>query len=163
MKVTSFMIEVHIFKKTQYGIRYLILKRAAGEIYPGLWQMVTGRIRRGEKAYLAALREITEETGLKVKKLWVIPYINSFYAPVRNEVCMIPVFAALADRKSEVRLSVEHSEFRWVKREDALRAFAWHGQRESLKIIHNYFTGRKKVLYFSEINAEGAAAKKKSL
>jgi len=69
------MIEAHIFCKKKNGIEFLLLKRNEKEIYPGLWQMVTGKIRKGEKAYKTALREIKEETGLKPKRFWVTPNV----------------------------------------------------------------------------------------
>ena len=36
---------------------------------PGLWQMVTGKMKDGETAYQTALREIKEETTLKPDKV----------------------------------------------------------------------------------------------
>ena len=75
------MIEAHIFRETENGIEFLLLKRASNQIYPGIWQMVTGKIEGEEKAHQTALREIKEETGLLPVQLWVAPTINSFYEP----------------------------------------------------------------------------------
>ena len=47
-----------------------MLQRADNEeIYPGLWQIVSGGIEQGEKAYEAAAREVREEIGGEPKKL----------------------------------------------------------------------------------------------
>jgi dATP pyrophosphohydrolase len=61
MKIVSTMIEAHIFRESEKGIEFLLLKRSEGQPYPGLWQMVTGKIKT-ESAHQTALREIKEET-----------------------------------------------------------------------------------------------------
>ena len=84
MQIISNMIESHIFREVKNGIEFLLLKRSDNQIYGGLWQMVTGKIKEGEKAYQTALREIEEETCLKPIKLWVVPNVNSFYSHENN-------------------------------------------------------------------------------
>ena len=84
MQIISNMIESHIFREVKNGIEFLLLKRSDNQIYGGLWQMVTGKIKEGEKAYQTALREIEEETRLKPLKLWVVPNVNSFYSHENN-------------------------------------------------------------------------------
>ena len=76
MKFISTMIEAHVFRESVNGIEFLLLKRAENQVYPGLWQMVTGKIEDNEKAYQTAIREIKEETGLTPLQLWVAPTIN---------------------------------------------------------------------------------------
>ena len=44
MNIVSTMIEAHIFRESENGIEFLLLKRSEGQPYPGLWQMVTGKI-----------------------------------------------------------------------------------------------------------------------
>lgn len=152
MNVTSFLIETHIFRKVNDDLQFLLLKRAVNEKYPGMWQMVTGTIDdNNEKAFQTALREIKEETGLTPVKFWIVPNINSFYSPEKNEICMIPVFAALVDEKSKVEISHEHSEFKWVSKEEALKMLAWPGQRISVEIIYEYFSNQRSFLKFVEI------------
>ena len=65
MKIIDDIIEAHIFRLVEDRLEFLLLRRAADEeVYPGVWQPVTGRMHEGEKAWEAALREIKEETGL---------------------------------------------------------------------------------------------------
>ena len=71
MQIISDMIEAHIFREVKNGIEFLLLKRNENQIYPGLWQMVTGKMKDGETAYQTAIREINEETSLKPEKFWV--------------------------------------------------------------------------------------------
>lgn len=151
MNVASSLIEVHIFRKIGNDLEFLLLKRAPNEKYPDLWQMVTGSIEN-EDAHQTALREINEETGLTPIKFWVVPNINSFYSPERDVIIMIPVFAVLVDGKQKVIISEEHSEFKWVKKEEAIKLLAWPGQRQSVEIICEYFTNQQSFLKFVEIH-----------
>ena len=58
LTIISNMIEAHIFRMKKGKIEFLLLKRSENEIYPGLWQMVSGTIHKGETASQTALREI---------------------------------------------------------------------------------------------------------
>jgi dATP pyrophosphohydrolase len=138
MEIISNMIEAHIFRETENGLEFLLLKRAKGEIYPGLWQMVTGKVELGETAYEAALREIKEETGLKPGRLWVVPNVNTFYSHEMNTITLLPVFAAKVDDKESVKLSEEHTQSNWYKPEEAKSNLAWEGQRQSVDLITRY-------------------------
>ncbi len=148
------MIEAHIFRETENGIEFLLLKRANNQIYPGLWQMVTGKIEGEEKAHQTALREIKEETGLLPVQLWVAPTINSFYEPKDEYICLLPVFAARVEREAKVILSEEHTEYKWVGKDDAKKLLAWPGQREAVDIIEDYFLNEKSFFHFVEIKVE---------
>ena len=55
MKITSNLIEVHIFRRNKNELEFLAMKRIEGGPYPNIWQMVTGEIQRNEKAYKTAL------------------------------------------------------------------------------------------------------------
>lgn len=152
MHLTTFLIEAHIFRQIDENqIEFLLLKRSDGEIYSGVWQMVTGSIDKNEKAYQTAIREIKEETNLSPKQFWVVPNVNSFYEPKKDYICMVPVFAALVDLDCQVTISNEHSEYKWVNLEEAKKLLAWRGQRNSVDIIYEYFTKEKSFLNFVEI------------
>jgi dATP pyrophosphohydrolase len=151
MKVISNLIEAHIFREENGELEFLLLKRASYQYYPNLWQMVSGKIKEGEKAYQTALREIKEETNLIPEKLWIAPNINSFYSPDDEYISLIPVFAAKVSQDSEVIISSEHSEFKWVNKDEAKNFLAWEGQRKSVDVIAEYFISRKSFLNFVEI------------
>ena len=149
--IFSNLVEAHVFRETKNGIEFLLLKRSETEIYPGLWQMVSGKIHEGEKAFETALREIKEETGLIPNKFWTAPNVNSFYYPEGDYISMLPVFAALVESNSEVKISDEHTEYKWTKPAEAKEMLAWVGQRNSVDIITEYFTEEQSFLKFVEI------------
>jgi len=150
MNIISNMIEAHIFREVENGIEFLLLKRSEDQPYPGLWQMVSGKIKKGEKAYETALREIKEETGLVPLQLWVAPTVNSFYEPKNEFICLLPVFAARVDSPI-VKLSDEHTEYKWVKQNEAQKLLAWEEQRKAVQIIEDYFLNEKSFFHFVEI------------
>lgn len=150
MEIISNLIEAHIFREVENGIDFLLLKRSEDQPYPGIWQMVTGKIKENEKAYQTALREIKEETGLVPLQLWVAPTVNSFYEPKNEFICLLPVFAVRIDSQ-KIRLSDEHTEYKWVKKEEAKKLLAWEGQRKAVQIIEDYFLNAKSFFHFVEI------------
>lgn len=150
MEVVSYLIEAHIVFLTDQGIKFLLLKRAKNEVFAGVWQMVTGTVEEGEKGYETALREIKEETGLSCSEMFVVPHMNSFYSPKKDHVCMVPVFVAVVDSEY-VKLSGEHSEYKWVDSDTAKKLLAWQGQRKSVDTIYEYFTNEKSLLEFVKI------------
>ena len=150
MNIVSTMIEAHIFRESENGIEFLLLKRSEGQPYPGLWQMVTGKINENEKAHQTAIREISEETGLCPVQLWVAPAVNSFYEPKDEYICMLPVFAARVET-DHVKLSDEHTEYQWVDKTTAQKLLAWEGQRKAVQIIEDYFLNEKSFFHFVEV------------
>lgn len=150
MNIVSTMIEAHIFRESEKGIEFLLLKRSDGQPYPGLWQMVTGKIKENEKAYQTAIREIKEETGLSPLQLWVAPTVNSFYEPKDEYICLLPVFAARV-KANEIKLSDEHTDYQWVDKSTAQKLLAWEGQRKAVQIIEDYFLNEKSFFHFVEI------------
>ncbi|MCH7723138.1 MAG: NUDIX pyrophosphatase [Bacteroidetes bacterium] len=152
MNIISNLVEAHIFRETENGIEFLLLKRAADQIYPGVWQMVSGKINDNEKAFETSVREIEEETGLTPEKMWVAPKVNSFYSAVSDTICLIPVFAAQVAKDSNVIISAEHSECTWVNPREAKELLAWDGQRRAIDLIEEYYLNEKSLLKFIKID-----------
>jgi len=151
MNIKSKIIEAHIFKIVDNELQYLLLKRSETEIYPGIWQMVTGEIEVNETAYECAIREIKEETGLSPKEFFIVPNINSFYSEINDSIIMVPVFAARVESKSKVKISDEHSDYVWASINEAKKLLAWPGQINSIQIIEDYFTNKKNFLNFVKV------------
>ena len=151
MNIISNLIETHIFRETENGIEFLLLKRAEDQIYPAVWQMVSGKIKESEKAFETSLRELKEETNLIPLKMWVAPKVNSFYSSQTDSICLIPVFAVHVKKDSKVIISDEHSEYKWVTPNEAKRSLAWYGQRKAVDLIEEYFLNEKSFLKFIEI------------
>jgi len=140
--IVSRVVEACVFKIAHDGPKYLLLKRSENDtIYPGMWQLVTGSMKEGERAVDAALREFREETGLVAKRFWVVPFVNSFYVPVNDAIHLSPVFAVEVPEEARVTLSHEHTEFSWCSFENAKQKLVWPGQRYAVELVHEYIVG----------------------
>lgn len=152
MELNASMIEAHISRKRKGKIEFLMLKRGEKAKYPGLWQMVTGKIKKDEKAYETVLREVKEETNMVVEKLFIVPNVNSFYSSVNDTINFVPVFLCLVSENDDVKISKEHCKFRWVSNNKAMKMIAWPGQQKSLSIIYSFLTKKEKEIRFVEIS-----------
>lgn len=151
MDIVSNLIEAHIFRESESGIEFLLLQRNEDQIYPSVWQMVSGKIERNEKAFETSLRELKEETNLTPLKMWVAPKVNSFYSSGDDSICLIPVFAIQVENNAKVKISGEHSDYKWVTPNEAKKLLAWYGQRRAVDLISEYFLNEKSFLKFVEI------------
>ena len=141
-RIESRIVEVCIFSIGEQGPEYLLLRRSPDEaLFPGIWQFVSGSLEEGENAAAAARREMGEETSLVPDEFWVAPHVNSHYDPSRDALNLTPVFAARVPPGSVPKLSPEHSEYLWCDLESAARRLLWPGQREALRIVHEYIVG----------------------
>ncbi len=146
------MVEVCVFSLTADRPSYLLMRRSESEqLYPGLWQYITGSIEPGETAVEAALREMREETGFEPRRFWIVPFVNSLYDRAKDIVEMLPVFCAQVDAGLVPKLSSEHSVCDWLPYPEAHRRLIWPGQREGLTIVHEYIVGGQKAADFGKI------------
>lgn len=144
------VVDCHIFKKVESNIKYLLLKRSSTQIYPNIWQCVTGKIKKNESAHKAALRELKEETGLKPKNLWTIDQVNHFFEAKHNRMNLIPIFGAeVADM--QIKLSIEHSDYRWCDVEEGIKLLLWNQQKSGLNTFNKMLTSESKKLELSQI------------
>ena len=60
--ITIRVVDCYVFRQTDGGLRFLLLKRNKDKLYEHLWQGVAGKIEGNETASEAAIRELREET-----------------------------------------------------------------------------------------------------
>jgi 8-oxo-dGTP pyrophosphatase MutT (NUDIX family) len=111
-----------------------VLQRAEGTRCTGAWEVVHGRIERGERPEVAAVREVREETGLEAERLYVIT-VQPYYLKATQTVQLAVVFAAFVREPAVVALGSEHSGFEWLDVDAALARFAWPRERAALAEI----------------------------
>ena len=149
-KVKVKQVDSYIYRKTASNPLYLMLKRSPGKYYEHLWQGVAGKIEKGETAIQTVIRELNEETGMKPKKIFAADHIANFYDARNDRILMVPIFG-IEVVTSEVQLSDEHSDYKWVSFEEALNLLTWKGQKEGLRIVHDEITNEDNRAKWSEI------------
>ncbi|HEY7637453.1 MAG TPA: NUDIX domain-containing protein [Gemmatimonadales bacterium] len=126
------LVDVYVLRGTGEALECLVLQRAAGGRCPGSWETVHGHIEGDELPDQAARRELREETGLVPLKLYNLSRVECFYQHRRDEVALVPVFAAIVDSKAEARVSEEHDRAEWLPWRQAEARFSWPRERRAI-------------------------------
>lgn len=117
-----------IYRKVQGRVLFLILKHANG----GHWSLAKGHTEPGESEIQTALREIDEETGLRVKlKTGFREVIR--YSPSRDVEKTVVFFLAKAKGK---KVKLQESEILnavWLELDDALKLVSHKDTAEVLR------------------------------
>lgn len=135
--LSAHAIDVYPYRRTGTGAtEWLVLRRAAGRSDVGRWRQVGGKIRPGETAWEAALRELAEETGWRpgtgLLEMWALPSVNTFYEVAEDRVVLAPAFAAHVE--GEPTLDDEHDAWAWHPAETAASSLAWSEPARLLRL-----------------------------
>ena len=103
--------------------RYLLLRRAASKDFGAdAWECPTGRVDQGEGFEQAAHREVCEELGIEMQIDGILGTTHFYRGPALPEYELVGVvFLCSIPEPLEPQLSAEHSEYRWLSGEEALR------------------------------------------
>jgi 8-oxo-dGTP pyrophosphatase MutT (NUDIX family) len=112
--------------------RILVLQRGHGTRCTGAWEMVHGRLDGEERPEDAALREVAEETGLSVSRLYNLG-CHAFYLHRQGFVNVAVVFAGVVDSTAPVTLGGEHSTGMWLLPSAAEERFSWPRSRQVVR------------------------------
>ncbi len=132
------LVECWVFRVRGGALEFLLVHRAQGRIFAGLWQPVTGSIDEGESVPLAALREVAEETGFAgpdVEACYDLDQVAAFYDEGSDALLLSALFAVRVRPEAALRLSSEHDEGRWVDAETALRLAVWPAYADAIARI----------------------------
>ncbi len=152
------LIECWLFRVPEAGpVEDLLLRRAPGRIFAGLWQCVTGGVEAGERVPETALREVLEETGLVPASLlgfYDLDMAYEFYDEGPDGMVVAAAFAARVAPDAAISLSHEHDEARWARREEALRLAIWPAYAEAMDRIERRLLDPASARWF-EMTREG--------
>jgi 8-oxo-dGTP diphosphatase len=101
--------------------KYLLLKRSSTKDFASdAWECVTGRVDQGEGFEQALHREVFEELGVEVRIEFMVGTTHFYRGPVNPENELIGVVCCCSlDDPGAIRLSAEHSDYRWVTAQEA--------------------------------------------
>jgi bis(5'-nucleosidyl)-tetraphosphatase len=128
-------------KKDRKKIQYLILHRK--HHWRG-WEFSKGGIEPFELKRHAARREAGEESGLKILKLKRFSYsgkykYNKKLADRRGKIGQTFWLFGAEARIGKVKLDKkEHSGFKWMSYEQAMKRLTWPDQKKGLKIVNSW-------------------------
>jgi 8-oxo-dGTP diphosphatase len=134
-----------------------VLRRSEDKDFAaGAWECVTGRLDQGEGFEDALHREVNEELGVDAEILFVVGTTHFHRGDQRpeNELVGVVYCVTISDREA-VRLSGEHSEFRWLAAGQAagLISGSHPSERWLLRLIER--AERMRALLPSQLQAPG--------
>jgi type II secretory ATPase GspE/PulE/Tfp pilus assembly ATPase PilB-like protein/8-oxo-dGTP pyrophosphatase MutT (NUDIX family) len=134
-------VDVYLVALDAGAWRVLVLQRSQETRCPGAWETVHGRIEPGEEPEDAAVREVAEETGLAIERLYNVT-VQPFYLHKSHTVELAVVFAGFVDPSKPVSVGPEHQRCEWLSADEALARYFWPREREALQhVMHLYRTG----------------------
>ncbi len=134
VEIRAGTVDVFVIRPLADGWRVLALQRALDTRCPGAWEPVHGRIESGETPDEAAVREVREETGLAIHKLYNVR-VQPFYLHKTQTLHLAIVFSAFVGEDALVAIGEEHQRADWVSVDEALARFAFPAERQSLREI----------------------------
>lgn len=156
-----------VFRREGKKIYYLLLKRTPvvprsryNRTYAatgGHWDLVKGRIEKGEKNLDTIRREIGEEAG--IKRVKHIPgfstWITFFYRAKGEErknrkkkktglnIFKIVTYYIFETKTKRVKLSREHDDYTWLEYRDAMKRITFENGRKVLRKAHRFLVPEK--------------------
>ncbi len=165
--IASDKVEVHLIRprtgrrsvNSIYRSEFLLLRRSPHRrTLRGVWQPVTGGIERGETAWQAARREVSEETGLTPVRWWALEHLSIYYEPAADAFAVLPVFVAELAPGDTPTLSDEHDAWRFVGVAAAKRTVLWDAQRLAIDAVAREILSGRPAARVRDITALVAAA-----
>jgi dATP pyrophosphohydrolase len=147
-----FQVLVLPFHHDAQKVIFAVFKRADA----GYWQFIAGGGEGGELPIEAARREAGEEAAIPPSAL-LFPLDSRNTVPVMElagrlrwgaDVLVVPEYAfAVRITDLELRIRVEHNEYRWVEYETCRELLHWDSNRNALhelnhRILHNMIPER---------------------
>jgi 8-oxo-dGTP pyrophosphatase MutT (NUDIX family) len=124
-------------------IEYVILKRK--KHWKG-WEFPKGKIEKFETKKMATIREVHEETGLKVLKIkrfrekGVYLYLKRLWDRPDKIGQTYHLFAVQVNKgNGKLKLdSIEHNGYKWVSFKEAQKKLTWPNQKKCMKIVNDW-------------------------
>ena len=139
-QVVPGVVDIYVIRPIAEGWKVLVVQRAQDTRCPGAWETIHGRLNAHESPEDGAVREVREETGLDVSRLYNVT-VQPFYLHMFGAVQLAIVFAAFVDEPAEVHLGPEHQGYEWLSPHEASSRFIWPREKEALSHILHLLAG----------------------
>ena len=125
-----------VFTRTDAGIRYVIIQSLEG--YYGFPK---GHCEKGESEEETALREVYEETGLRVRIIPGFRYVDEHTIPGKPGVIKQITYYTAEYENQKIRHQTEELlDARLMEFEEAIQAFQWESSKVILTQANDYLS-----------------------
>lgn len=126
--------------------KFLLIKRSPNDYYAsGLWEFPGGKLDEGQDLTNALEREVIEETNLLVLPTTRIAYTESSVIP-KGKYKGLPYVVIIGIGKmigGKLKLSEEHTDFKWVTLKEAFEMPIKDEIRKSLMVLGKNLKSKK--------------------
>ena len=140
-----------LYKEEEDKNFYAIFYRTSHPI----WQFISGGGEEGESIFETVIREISEETSIKIDKEQILKLDSKSSIPVLNitgdytwgkDVYVVPEYTFAVDVKDiNIKLSNEHKEFKWVTYEEAMEKLNYDSNKTALWELNERLKREKNI------------------
>jgi len=126
-----------VYKNQNDEVLWLIRRAKGGADYRGSlgWSFPKGWLNKRETLEQAALREVTEEGGVKAKIIKKLPALKIFFANPNGQKVKKSITYFVMEWLEDLKegFGWETEETKWVSKEEALRLLVYKNEQELLK------------------------------
>ena len=129
-----------IFRKEKGKIYYLLLCYELGH-----WGFPKGHIEKGESLKDTIRREVREETGIEDIKIinGFKEWIKYFFKLKGKNIFKIVTYLLGETKTEEVKISWEHTGYKWLSYEKSIKQLTFENTKEILKKANDFFIKNK--------------------
>ncbi len=131
-----------IYRKEEGRIYYLLLHYSSisHRAKRNYWDFPKGHVEKGEKAEETAKREAKEETGLKDVRIakGFKELVKYFFRFENKNILKFVVFYLAETKTKDVKISDEHTGFKWLPYKKALEQLKFKNAKEILKKANDF-------------------------
>lgn len=130
-----------IYRRTEEGLKFLLLYH--GRNY---WNFPKGKIESEERSWQTAIREASEETGLKPSEIKMIrdfkAYERFMFGRGLNKTFKVVILYLAETKQPKIQVSWEHAGYGWFTFGEAKRVLSKYA--ENVKILTSAYSFLKK-------------------
>lgn len=117
--------------------KILLLLRSSNVEQGGTWGVPAGKLEKGETSKEAVVREIYEETSFITQKV-TVKYFRSIFVRYPSYDFKYHMYSLILENEPKIIIDGKsHTEFRWVKPNDALKLNLIQDEDSCIKMFYN--------------------------